>query len=141
MHQIESSTSGLLFFGTPHSGSDFAPFAKAVARALNLTGKRINTDILDVLKRDSQTLLDVEDWFGHWRRRRMQTQVPLDITCFFEERELPVVGKVVPEHSSKIQGYSAYGINQNHMVRSNCRFGVSHVFIINVYGIGHDQVY
>lgn len=91
LHQIEACTSGLIFLGTPHSGSDFAPFAKSVAMVLKPAGKRVNTDILDVLKRESQTLLDVEDWLGRWLRRRSQKEIPVEITCFYEEQESPCI--------------------------------------------------
>jgi hypothetical protein len=117
LHQIESCTHGIVFLGTPHSGSDFAPFAKAVAQSLKAIGKWVNTDILDILRRDSQTLLDVEDWFGHWLRRRSEIQKSVSITCFFEEYELPLVGKVVSEESARILGYASYGIGADHMMR------------------------
>ncbi|KAK2731053.1 hypothetical protein FQN57_003639, partial [Myotisia sp. PD_48] len=116
LRQIESSTIGILFLGTPHSGSGFAPFAKTVAQTLRAIGKRVNTNILDTLKRESQTLLDVEDWFAQWLRRRVETQKPISITCFYEEYELPIVGsKVVPEESAGISGYALYAIGANHM--------------------------
>ncbi|KAF1951309.1 hypothetical protein CC80DRAFT_395828, partial [Byssothecium circinans] len=115
LRQIERSTIGILFLGTPHSGSDFAPFSKAVGTVLGLAGKRVNTDILDSLRRDSQVLLDVEDWFGQWRRRRSENTNPVQITTFFEEMGLPIVGKVVEESQVKIPGYSSYGIRSNHM--------------------------
>ncbi|KAF2249300.1 hypothetical protein BU26DRAFT_316007 [Trematosphaeria pertusa] len=114
LRQIENSTVGIAFLGTPHAGSGFAPFAKSVGKALSFLGKRVNTDILEALKRDSQILLDVEDWFGHWRRRRAETN-PVQITCFFEELELPAFGKVVEETQARIAGYSSYGIHANHM--------------------------
>ncbi|KIM98334.1 hypothetical protein OIDMADRAFT_128525 [Oidiodendron maius Zn] len=115
LRQIEACTIGILFLGTPHSGSGFAPFAKSVAQALKIAGKRVNTDILDALKQDSQTLLDVEDWFGHWLRRRSEKGKAVDITSLLEEKELPIVGKVVTEASTRIFGYPMYGINENHM--------------------------
>ncbi|KAH7095492.1 hypothetical protein FB567DRAFT_31364 [Paraphoma chrysanthemicola] len=115
IRNIESSTAAIAFLGTPHSGSDFAPFAKSVSRVLSLTGKRVNVNILDTLKRDSQVLLDLEDWFGHWLRRRSQDGSPIELTCFIEELELPIVGRVVEEHQAKISGYSSFGIHANHM--------------------------
>jgi hypothetical protein len=119
LRRFEEFTAGILFLGTPHCGSDFAQFAKSVGICLRLVGKRVNIDILDTLRKDSQVLLDVEDWFGHWRRRRSEANKPLQITCFYEELELPIIGKVVEEHQAKIMGYSSYGIHANHMV-SQC---------------------
>ncbi|CAI6340837.1 unnamed protein product [Periconia digitata] len=115
LRTVEQGSLGILFMGTPHSGSDFAPFAKSIGNILSLVGKRVNVNILDTLKRDSQTLLDVEDWFGHWRRRRAETGAPIHITTFYEELELPVGGKVVEEFQAKITGYFSYGIHGNHM--------------------------
>ncbi|KAH7397431.1 hypothetical protein BKA66DRAFT_454343 [Pyrenochaeta sp. MPI-SDFR-AT-0127] len=115
LRRFEKHTAGIVFLGTPHGGSDLASFAKSVGKCLRLVGKRVNTDILDTLRRDSQVLLDIEDWFGHWRRRRNEDHKALQITCFYEELELPVIGKVVEEHQAKIMGYSSYGIHANHM--------------------------
>lgn len=115
LRTIEQNALGIAFLGTPHSGSDFAPYAKAIGNLLSLAGKRVNVNILDALKRDSQTLLDVEDWFGHRRRRRVESAMPIHITTFYEELELPMVGKVVEESQAKILGYSSYGIRANHM--------------------------
>jgi pimeloyl-ACP methyl ester carboxylesterase len=116
LRRLQENTAGILFLGTPHSGSDFAPFAKSVGACLRLIGKRVNTDILDTLRRDSQVLLDVEDWFGQWLRRCAEASKSLQITCFYEELALPLIGKVVEEHQAKLTGYSAYGIHANHMV-------------------------
>lgn len=118
LRRLQENTTGILFLGTPHSGSDFAPFAKSVGTCLRLIGKRVNTDILDTLRRDSQVLLDVEDWFGQWLRRCAEASKSLQITCFYEELALPLIGKVVEEHQAKITGYSAYGIHANHMVNN-----------------------
>jgi hypothetical protein len=116
LRQIEDAALGIVFLGAPHTGSGFAPFAKAVGKSLGLAGKRVDTDILDTLKKDSQTLLDVEEWFGQWLRRRAENLNPMQITCFFEEFGLPVVGKVVDDWSAKVFGYSAYSIHNSHMV-------------------------
>jgi hypothetical protein len=43
LRQIEDAALGIVFLGTPHAGSDLAPFAKAVGKLLSLAGKRVNT--------------------------------------------------------------------------------------------------
>jgi pimeloyl-ACP methyl ester carboxylesterase len=116
LQQVEACTVGILFLGTPHHGSGLAPFAKSVAKVLGAVGKRVNTEILEVLKRDSQVLLDVEDWFAQWLRRRAKAGNNVDITCFFEEMELPGIGKVVSEDSAMVSGYATYSIHADHMV-------------------------
>jgi hypothetical protein len=62
---------------------------------LKIGGKRVNTDILRVLERDSEVLADIEDSFGIWLRRKSSD---FQITCFYEELELPGVGLVCLTH-------------------------------------------
>lgn len=92
LRQLHLDTVAVAFLGTPHRGSGLAPYAKGVANVLKLT-KRVNSDILDVLQRNSQVLADVEDSFATWLRKRGSS---VDITCFFEELELPAFGMVRP---------------------------------------------
>jgi hypothetical protein len=92
LRQIELHTSGIIFLGTPHRGSDVAEFPRAVARILQIGGKRINADILGVLQRESEVLREIEDWFYKWLRRRMEASNkggPISITSFREELALP----------------------------------------------------
>ncbi|KAF2678195.1 hypothetical protein K458DRAFT_436094 [Lentithecium fluviatile CBS 122367] len=93
LHQIESSMEGILFMGTPHAGGDLAPFRKAMAQCLRAAGKRVNVDIVETPKRESSALLDVEDWFGQWLRRCGDHNRLVQITCFFEVLELPVIAR------------------------------------------------
>jgi hypothetical protein len=117
---IEKHTLGILFFGTPHRGSGIAPFAKSIGRLLQTAlGKRVNTAILEALEQNSSILLDVEDWFGQWLRRRREGNLPVEITSFYEEMALPQIGHVVDETSVTVSGYSTYSIPANHMVSLN----------------------
>ena len=92
-HQSEISehTIAVAFLGTPHRGSDLAPYASFLAQALKSMGKRTNTERLQVLARNSEVLADVDDSFSLWLQRNMGR---FDLTCFFEELELPGVGLV-----------------------------------------------
>jgi hypothetical protein len=92
LKQADRCTIAVAFLGTPHRGSGLAPFAKAVANILKAGGKRVNKDILGLLKRESEVLADVEDSFGIWLRKKGPE---FNITCFYEELELPGVGKVI----------------------------------------------
>ncbi|KAI9695703.1 MAG: hypothetical protein M1820_008466 [Bogoriella megaspora] len=114
--QIERNTLGIVFLGTPHTGSGLAPFATSVARALKRIGKGVNPDIVEILKHDSQLLAAVDDWFYQWlRRRKEQSSNDVHITCFWEELAYPVIGPVVTRESAEVKGYPVYSIVANHV--------------------------
>ncbi|KAL9095514.1 MAG: hypothetical protein Q9165_002385 [Trypethelium subeluteriae] len=92
--QVETHAHGVLFLGTPHKGSSPAAFATSIAKALRRLRNRVNPDIIEILQRDSQVLADLDDWFARWFRRRNQGTDKVQITCFFEQLELPLVGYV-----------------------------------------------
>ncbi|KAI1322975.1 hypothetical protein F5Y16DRAFT_385050 [Xylariaceae sp. FL0255] len=111
LKQIEKETIGIAFLGTPHRGSDLAPFTKAIANIVKASRKRINTDILEVLRRDSQVLAAVDDVFSNWLRK---TTGRFHLTCFFEELQFPGVGMVVKRESAIIAGWPSMSIHANH---------------------------
>jgi hypothetical protein len=113
LRQIERDTMGVAFLGTPHRGSDVAPFAKAIANIVEASGKRINSDILEALKRDSQVLAAVENSFANWVRKNHGR---FQLECFYEELELRGVGMVVRRESAIIAGWPHTSIHANHMV-------------------------
>jgi len=88
---MDRCTIGVIFLGTPHRGSDLTPFAASVANILKAGGKRVNKEILQLLNRNSEVLADVEETYAVWLRRNSSR---FDLTCFFEELELPAVGMV-----------------------------------------------
>jgi protein SERAC1 len=110
--QLSRFTIAVAVLGTPHRGGNFATFATGVANILKAAGKRVNRDILALLQRNSESLAEVEDSFAIWLRRNNSR---FDLTCFFEERELPGIGMVVAKDSAKIAGYPFYPIPANHM--------------------------
>ncbi|KAH0538139.1 hypothetical protein FGG08_005247 [Glutinoglossum americanum] len=112
LKQADSCTIAVAFLGTPHRGSGLAPFAKVVASILKIGGKRVNKGILGVLERDSEVLADVEGSFGIWLRKKSNG---FNITCFYEELELPGVGLVVTKDSAQISGYPQMSIHANHI--------------------------
>lgn len=89
--QLDHCTIAVAFLGTPHRGSDLTSFASSVANILKAGGKRVNKEILQLLNRHSEVLADVEDSYGVWLRRNSSR---FELTCFFEELELPAVGMV-----------------------------------------------
>ncbi|KAI1827201.1 hypothetical protein F4861DRAFT_494406 [Xylaria intraflava] len=117
---ILCSTRGIAFLGTPHQGSDLAPWAEKISRYLSVI-KQANSNIVAVLKRDSEILASIQDSFHTMLLARSEDMLPpIDITCFYEELPLAVVGLVVPQHSAIIPGYMRIGIRSNHM--DMCRF-------------------
>lgn len=76
--------------GTPHHGAGLAKWAELIFRYVNKV-KQTNTDIIRVLKRDSEVLARVQDSFHTLLLSRKHDGLdPIDITCFYEE--LPVQG-------------------------------------------------
>ncbi|GKZ73223.1 hypothetical protein AnigIFM50267_009900 [Aspergillus niger] len=112
LKQLEQQIIAVAFMGTPHRGSDLAQFATGVANILKASGKRLNKGILQLLKRNSEVLADVEESFSIWLRKNADR---FSLTCFFEELELPAVGMVVSKESAKIGGWPYLPIHANHM--------------------------
>ncbi|KAF3343895.1 hypothetical protein VD0002_g3749 [Verticillium dahliae] len=110
--QLHECVTAVAFLGTPHRGSDLAPFAAGVARILKASNSRVNVDIIRLLQRDSEALADIEAAFGIWLRKNTAR---FQLTCFFEEREVVGVGMVVNKDSAKISGYPQLPVPTNHM--------------------------
>jgi hypothetical protein len=59
---IHAQTFCIVFFGTPHKGSESANLAKVIARIVSVC-KTVEVRNLDVLKKDSNALFDLEQSF------------------------------------------------------------------------------
>jgi hypothetical protein len=88
---LHDNTVAIAFLGTLYRGGNFAGFALNVAKVLKIGRKRVNDDVLRVLERDSEVLAGIEESFGLWLRKKKNY---IELTCFFEEFECPVIGKV-----------------------------------------------
>jgi hypothetical protein len=83
-----------VFLGTPHHGSGLAYWAERLAKAIGVL-KQTNTEILGVLKSESEVLERVQSSFHTMIRARNQKGLaPIEITCFYEELPLPGIGVV-----------------------------------------------
>ncbi|KAK8073299.1 hypothetical protein PG994_004198 [Apiospora phragmitis] len=119
LRAILECTYGILFLGTPHSGSGLATSAERLAKLIGLI-KNTNAQNLGVLRRDSEVLSRIQDDFHTMLRSRACDGYPsINISCFYEELPLPGIGEVVPKSSAILHGYTAVGIRSNHrdMVR------------------------
>lgn len=91
MQKIFESTNAIAFLGTPHCGSDLAAWAKIFGGFANVF-KKTNTDLLSILKQDSEALGRLQQDFHTMLRARSDR--PLKITCFYEELPVRGVGEV-----------------------------------------------
>ena len=90
LQQVGSSTSGVIFLGTPHCGSDHAAWG-ALGATIAKPFKRANSNIVSVLKSNSETLARIQDGFRTILRERNDD---LTVACFYEELPAPVGGMV-----------------------------------------------
>jgi hypothetical protein len=113
LQSIFNCTKGVVFMGTPHRGSWMANWAKIPAGALGLV-KSTNRSLLDILQADNQLLEAIQDDFWSMIRELRESGRPLEVTCFFEELPLPMVGTVVSKDSATLEGYNMMSIRANH---------------------------
>jgi pimeloyl-ACP methyl ester carboxylesterase len=92
LQNIEANTIGLAFLGTPHFGADKASWGGYGAKLLSLV-KETNKHIVQVLEPDSEMLAMIQKKF-HGILRTRSIGRPIDVTCFYEEVPLPVLGLV-----------------------------------------------
>jgi hypothetical protein len=87
--------------GTPHSGSSLAPAADRLAAFLDLNpAKKVNRDLLLILKRDSNELRNILDSFQSLLENRAKEWGRLRIYCFAEEMPVVGIGRVSPSANS-----------------------------------------
>jgi hypothetical protein len=110
LRNIFECTKGVIFMGTPHMGSWMADWARLPASALGMV-KSTNKSLLKILETDDQLLESVQGRFLAMVRYLRESNRRLEITCFFEELPLPVVGKVVSKESATFAGYNLIGIH------------------------------
>ncbi|KJZ70321.1 hypothetical protein HIM_10289 [Hirsutella minnesotensis 3608] len=113
-------TKGIIFMGTPHKGSWMADWAEIPASALGLL-KSTNKPLLKILATNDQLLESIQVRFWSMVRELREAGRRLEVTCFFEELPLPVVGRIVSKESATLEGYSSFSIHANH--RDMVKFG------------------
>ncbi|RGP76056.1 hypothetical protein FLONG3_5447 [Fusarium longipes] len=114
LQDIVKFTRGVIFLGTPHRGSSLAKIGELVSRSYGMI-KDTNTDIVRVLKEDSEVLARIQDGFLSLIRARSKDEASMiDITCFYEELPTKRLGLIVPKHSAILPGYASRAIHRNH---------------------------
>lgn len=122
LQRIVNCTWGILFLGTPHSGSGLASTVGRLVPIIS-PATRTNLQIVNILRRDSEVLARIRHEFHSLlRSRSTEGYQPIKITCFYEEVPLVGIGEVVPKHSAIIPGYTAIGIHKDH--REMVRFAI-----------------
>ena len=118
IRQIEASTSGIVFLGTPHHGSDLAKWGVFFSSLLNLA-KTTNRAAVKLLRKDSEVLGDLQEDFHTLleRRKEKDTKNRITVVCFYETL-LTCKFWVVPRDSAVIPGELSLPIHANHEVRS-----------------------
>ncbi|RSM17674.1 hypothetical protein CDV31_003444 [Fusarium ambrosium] len=114
LQSIFHQTRGIIFLGTPHHGSSLAKWGEMLSRSVGMM-KQTNTDIVQLLTRDSEVLARIQDCFHTLIMTRNKEQTnEIDITCFYEELPMKKIGVVVPKHSATLPGYISIGIHSDH---------------------------
>ncbi len=116
---VLESTIGLVFMGTPHRGSELALWGSRIAKYVQSI-RKVNRNIVKTLTVKSEILANVEQDFQQLLLKPEHIK-KTKIFCFYEEIELPVIGKIVPEESAILEQYSNASIHANHM--DMARFG------------------
>ena len=106
-NDIKVSTKGVIFFGTPHCGSDIANATRVVRDIFSLcTGASFRADLLRSLETNSANLIEVAAQF-------VERAVRLKILTIYEGRRVgSTVGPVVRyllENSTKELDVVTYG--------------------------------
>jgi len=118
LESIFKSTKGIIFMGTPHCGAWMATWAKIPMAAFGIV-KSTNPHLLKALSCGEELLRSIQEDFGNLLHKMSSSETPIEVTCFYEELELPLAGKVVSRDSATIPNYKAISIHADHreMVR------------------------
>ncbi|KAH8820546.1 tetratricopeptide repeat domain protein [Xylogone sp. PMI_703] len=93
--EIDDNTIGIIFYGTPHKGSDMATFAETLSRAPKYVTPRNRSTLLKALRKGSGVLKKIEDDFlaHEWTK-------PYKFVSFYETKR--TMGFAVVEKSSAV---------------------------------------
>ncbi|KFY32215.1 hypothetical protein V493_00408, partial [Pseudogymnoascus sp. VKM F-4281 (FW-2241)] len=110
---VFKQTAGVIFMGTPHRGAWIADWMKIPASGLGVF-KSTNKSLMEVLETSNQLLELINVRFWSMIRGQRESGRRLEISCFFEELPLPVVGQIVSKESATLEGYTSVSVHANH---------------------------
>ena len=93
LKEVCDSTRAIAFMGTPHRGSSKASWGAMLASFLGYV-KQDNKQIVETLEKEAPHLDELQKRFLNLLEFRKQQGDAIDVTCFFEELPLAVVGTV-----------------------------------------------
>ncbi|KAI9776736.1 MAG: hypothetical protein M1839_009380 [Geoglossum umbratile] len=90
-NSIASHTDAILFFGTPHQGSNLASFGQVVSKVLSIWGS--NANILESLKPGHESLWDLHERFTAVLEQRLApaSKGPIRVINFYEELKTTII--------------------------------------------------
>ncbi|KAK5652117.1 hypothetical protein OQA88_10759 [Cercophora sp. LCS_1] len=114
---IAHSTKGLMFFGTPHRGSDLAKWATSISGIAQTAVSKPGAKLIKTLETNSPDLLKISEDFGPLAPKYA-------ITSFYEENAHPTTSNLVVSKMSAVLGLP----HENQMMMagdhsSMCKFG------------------
>ncbi|KAH8588254.1 hypothetical protein B0O99DRAFT_693645 [Bisporella sp. PMI_857] len=113
---INESTVGIIFFGTPHTGSEKAAYGKILGSVASAMINKPSSKLLSALQSNSDILARLTSDFRH--------QLPqYQIVTFYETRPMGLFKKEIVEKQSallQVAGEDQQPINANH--RDMCKF-------------------
>ncbi|KAI1172686.1 Alpha/Beta hydrolase protein [Nemania sp. FL0916] len=116
LKSIATDTKGIVFFGTPHRGSDAAQWGLLAKNIAGAVVPGLRSGLLKALQRNSDDLYKISEDFHRLSRKYA-------IVSFYEEYAYRIWGKVIVDKSSAIMGLPH---EQNMMLSgthtSMCRF-------------------
>lgn len=121
LRDFQDSLNAIVFLGTPHRGSGYAPVGEVVRRIVAATGLDTSNRNLRTLRYDSPELeLSREEFSRHFRQGRFVVKTFQEARGFKGLRGLNE--KIVPDFSSSLDDprENAEHIDANHM--EMCRF-------------------